>query len=387
MSATGVCEYCAARERLYDAFVSLAGDKSDDPDTMDGRQKAQLLQQLHTVRVNTGHPSNVTLARVLRDRGCSKAVQKLALSLKCDACLENKPKDPVGHANLDSAIKLWESLGLDVAEFRRPGRKAITKVIFMVDEGSRLCIAPELDTKDIQTSFNISGEQVRELYVDHWHAHYGQPQRFHTDPEGAFRPKELHEFLRRRGVFHDVTAGEAHWQNSIVERTISTVRSIVEKLCLNFPDIPTAELVQIACATHNDLERVRGFSPYQWALGRSPQTTDETNVAGLDAEVHEFRQYAQIRLDAETCFLKDRAARKLSAALDSRSRRVQSFTPGQFVFYWRVGKSQYEGSTTWPWPMAGTSQGSLRGKTQPWSRVVFYVGSRFSLCYLAYARR
>ena len=110
----------------------------------------------------------------------------------------------------------------------------------MVDQCSRLCIAPEIDTKDIQTSFNINGEQVQTLFIDHWIAHYGQPQRSHTDPAGAFRAKELHEFLRRWGIFHDVTAGEAHWQNSIVERTISTVRAIVEKLCQNFPDISTA---------------------------------------------------------------------------------------------------------------------------------------------------
>ena len=177
--------------------VALHTDKSDDPDQMDDKARQELIRQLHIVHVNTGHPSNQALARVLRDRGCSKAVQKLALNLICDPCLEHKQKEPVSHANLDSDLKLWESLGLDVAEFKRPERNECTKVLFMVDECSRLCIAPEIDTKALRTAFNVSQAQVQRLYVDHWWSHYGDPKRFHTDSEGAFRAKELHEFLRR----------------------------------------------------------------------------------------------------------------------------------------------------------------------------------------------
>ena len=97
--------------------VSLHTDKSDDPDKMDDRTRQEVLRQLHMVHVKTGHPSNQALARVLRNRGCSKAVQKLALNLICDPCLEHKSKEPVSHANLDSDLKLRGSLGLDVAEF------------------------------------------------------------------------------------------------------------------------------------------------------------------------------------------------------------------------------------------------------------------------------
>lgn len=133
----------------------------------------------------------------------------------------------------------------------------------MVDECSRLCIDPEIDTKNVKQAFNVSAAQVQKLYLDHWHSHYGEPLRLHTDPEGAFRGKQLLDFFRESGIFHDVAAGEDHWQNGIVERTIGSVRRIVERLFVLYPDVATAQLVQIACQAHNDLERVKGFSPLQ----------------------------------------------------------------------------------------------------------------------------
>ena len=43
------------------------------------------------------------------------------------------------------------------------------------------------------------------------------------------------------------------------------------RIALERPDLKAKEVLAAAVLAHNEMERVRGFSLAQWALGRSPK--------------------------------------------------------------------------------------------------------------------
>ena len=80
--------------------------------------------------------------------------------------------------------------------------------------------------------------------------------------------------MSARGVQLDVTAGEAHWQLGITERMIQTLFRSADRLHKE-DQLPYRQAVSLATKSQNQVERVRGFSPCQWALGKNPSWSDE----------------------------------------------------------------------------------------------------------------
>ena len=53
--------------------------------------------------------------------------------------------------------------------------------------------------------------------------------------------------------------------------TIGIVKDSMMRIALERPDLEPIEVLAAAALAHkNEMERVRGFSPAQWALGRAP---------------------------------------------------------------------------------------------------------------------
>ena len=71
------------------------------------------------------------------------------------------------------------------------------------------------------------------------------------------------------GVQLAPTAGEAHWQLGIVERMIRTVWSAAERV-MKETGVDIHEAVSLSVKSQNQVERVKGYSPAQWVLGKSP---------------------------------------------------------------------------------------------------------------------
>ncbi len=94
------------------------------------------------------------------------------------------------------------------------------------------------------------------------------PASVRHDPEGA-------PVGRDPGVKLAPTAGEAHCQSGIVERLIGTLINTAErnwKEQIGGRTFP--EVVALAARSHNQVERVKGFSPTQWAVWRQPSWTE-----------------------------------------------------------------------------------------------------------------
>ena len=56
------------------------------------------------------------------------------------------------------------------------------------------------------------------------------PSCFHVDEEGCFHSDEFKEYCGVKSIDVKMAAGEAHWQNGIVERHIGTFRELLSKL-------------------------------------------------------------------------------------------------------------------------------------------------------------
>ena len=87
-----------------------------------------------------------------------------------------------------------------------------------------------------------------------------------TDPEGAWRNKEVHERLSDMQIILDLHPGEASWQASVIGNTIGIVKETMTRVALERPDLKSSEVQAAVVLAHNEMERVRGLSPAQWAL-------------------------------------------------------------------------------------------------------------------------
>ena len=97
------------------------------------------------------------------------------------------------------------------------------------------------------------------------------PESFHVYEEGCFHSEQFKEYCGLKTVEVKMAAGEAHWQNGIVERHIGTVRELLNKLLLEdaFESATNQSVVDSVCEAKNRSGTYNGTSPSQWLLGKS----------------------------------------------------------------------------------------------------------------------
>ena len=137
---------------------------------------------------------------------------------------------------------------------------------------------------------NIDGSRVMELLQEQWVSVSGRMHALRTDQEGAWRNKEVHERLSDMEIVLDLHPGEAPWQASVTENTIRIVKDTMTRIALERPDLKSTEVLAPAVLAHDEMERVRGFSPAQWTcteLGsiilRQRQRNARSELSGTSA--------------------------------------------------------------------------------------------------------
>ena len=138
-------------------------------------------------------------------------------------------------------------------------------------------------------------------------------------------------------------AAEAHGQIGVVERAIQTIKHTVRQM-LQSGEKEAWQAVICACQAHNEMERVDGFSPYQWAFGRQPRLNGSFHDRAHDdpfwtsSAVVGSSMQANLRLRtlAQQTFLKTQAFQQITAAVNAKTRRNQTFLPGDLIYFKRV---------------------------------------------------
>lgn len=246
----------------------------DDPEgnqetnqPMDGQPEAPLsAEEIHRIKKDlyllhsaTGHGSNEVLVRALRSRGVRPQVIKLAQEFHCSVCAESKRPDPRKRATLDVHMDRWRGVQMDGAFWRHPTTNKQIQFILMMDEASRFLVSKLVNTGDKK---GIKGSDYIDMFEQKWKPYFGVPDMLRTDPEGAWRSKEIDEHFSKQGILMDKIPAEAHWNLSQVERGIQWVKELLTKIAKEDPDADVDLLVNQATYVWNHKEVVRGYSPF-----------------------------------------------------------------------------------------------------------------------------
>ena len=133
----------------------------------------------------------------------------------------------------------------------------------------------------------------------------------------------------------DLHPGEASWHASVMENIIGIVKDTMTRIVLERADLKSTEVLAAAVLARDEMERVRGFSPAQWALGRSPNWDQSFFDGGNETPGPSFLNICKGWKQPET---------RLKRVSRARNRPLAHFRPGDEVDFWRRGKGK--GATT-----------------------------------------
>ncbi|OLP78279.1 hypothetical protein AK812_SmicGene41561 [Symbiodinium microadriaticum] len=163
----------------------------------------------------------------------------------------------------------------------------------------------------------------------------------------AFNPKAVQDFCDRNNIYHDNIPADGHWQIGVCEQAVQGVKSVMTKLVADNDEVTPEEALSQAVHVFNARDHVRGFSPIQHAFGRSPDTTGRLlenhdkvpEELVVESATEEFERSARLRAEAEKAHAQWHMEQRISRALNSRSKPVYDFRPGELVYFWRTQES------------------------------------------------
>ena len=234
----------------------------------EGEKKRDRIQKkLYLLHAATGHCSVKHMVGALRKRGAPEEVIRQAEQFKCSVCAERQKVSTRHVASLEPLPPKWATVSADVGHFQHPHSREHVQFLMILDEGSRFRMARILTRGAKQTP---SAMACIRYFQEGWTQVFGHPRTLRLDPAVPFRSQMLEDYCDQHGIFLDIVPGEAHWKIGACESAIKGVKEVMMKLCECEQDISLEEALSTAVRTFNQRDLIRGFSPVQHALGRSP---------------------------------------------------------------------------------------------------------------------
>ena len=334
-SGEGLCmavedsDECTAKEPSPEKLQDISSEK-----------RKKIFQHLRRIHNATGHCSLQYLIGSLKKRGASKEVLRCAENFRCDVCAERRRPDPRSQATLNELVPKWHTVQCDAFSWNHPETQEKWQVMIGIDEGSRLRVARLLFQHQSRTP---GMKDFVEFLEGNWLPYFGKPQVLRLDPAGCFRSKELDSYLSERSIEVQHIPAEAHWQISLAERTVQTLKNVMSALVSEQPQMSTSEALSRALWASNNRDQYQGYSPLQHAFGRAPDEMGHLGENKLrDIPIltehgvsAEFGNNVKTMLLAERTFLEEQAKERLRRAELSGNRVMKNFCPGDLVFVWR----------------------------------------------------
>ncbi|CAJ1436956.1 unnamed protein product [Effrenium voratum] len=192
-----------------------------------------LRKTLRDLHVNFGHPTNVTLQRILRRQKARPEAIKAVDYMPCDACGDSVRKKRPKPVRLPSAYKFNHHILVDVFHAYDIMNNQYG-FLNMIDDGTRL--SPVLVNREVRKEFLA----------------------------------DFSDYLKQYGVEVEAMPLESPWKNGKVEKAGGLWKNIFAKTVsemqiTGLQGIQTA--TSIVTQVRNDFPRENGYSPNQWVLG------------------------------------------------------------------------------------------------------------------------
>ena len=315
-----------------------------NPEATRAQEIARVDKKLYLLHSATGHCSTRHMLNALKRRGAPPLVLQRAEQFRCSVCEEKQRVASRHVASLEPLPPKWCTVSADIGHFQHPETHEHMQFLLILDEGSRFRTARILTKGQKQQPTALL---CLRYFQEGWAQYFGHPRVLRLDPAGSFRSQLVTEYCDKHGIYLDIVPGEAHWKIGACEQAIQGVKEVLKKLCAAEPDISLEEALATTIRTFNQRDVIRGFSPYQHALGREPDETGRVieSLQGFPPELlvenatGEFERAARLRAEAEKGHSDWQAKQRLTRAANSRHKPRLDFEPGELVFFWRTQES------------------------------------------------
>ena len=315
-------------------------------------ERQQVIAKIQHIHRSTGHGSIHNLVKALEDRGCHPRVVRIAREWKCSVCDHRKRRDPRRFATLETIPQKWERVQLDFATWMHPRTKIKYHILVIIDEATRFRMARvTAEGKGNTTKW----DNIREVLEQQWFSIFGWPQVLRTNSAGPWCSDEADRYCADKGIELIPIPGEAHWQASIVEGAIKSLKGMLETLSREFPEIEVTELLARSVWVCNSEEQYKGCTPIQQVLGRAPDSTGRLFESEDTRPIHPgllddggFKEDVKMRCAATKAFAEEQAKRRLNEwdiVLNNSSYQETLFIAGGNRFQQRREQHTRQGSS------------------------------------------
>ena len=293
--------------------------------------------QLMMIHKRLGHPTNQSLARMLRLAGAEKWLIEEAVTLKCPTCPDMKPPPkPMTQRSDMRPVVFNELLGIDL-KYGRDTQGQLYVALSMVDLATNYHRAVLLRNRE--------PAHVSKKLLSHWIAVFGVPKEITLDQGGEWEAEFLLA-MEQNAIATRFTGSHAAWQLGHAERH-GALLGVAWGALIHEHKIVGREgmKVTLLCAQQakNEVVTRRGYSANALVFGRQCNfpdlLDDETNTTAtlgqaLSQDTEVARQ-AEMRAAAKRALLHQDAQEKLKRALVLRPKaEIREYLPGEKIFFW-----------------------------------------------------
>ena len=312
-----------------------------------GPRPVDYVARLHR---NLGHPSPETLVRMLEEVQATENVITAAKHFVCTHCYHRAKPPQVPPASGISSTVFNNRLVVDSAWIQLEN-KTRQCILTVCDEATRY-IAVRILQNERASEFIKGMERC-------WLRHFGVPKYLRVDSAKGWESRTVRDWCSDKGIILEVAPAESHNWLGVVERRHQVVRKSLE-LYMDELGSPTLHNLKEAAIyvppRINQMSFTKGFSPYQWVIGKTPaqelSLTAELFNPGAGADERQaFAEVQERRLKASVAFLKADTDAKLRRAMNQKFYQLKDqVVIGQRVWYWRVQGSGHLTKSKWRGP-------------------------------------
>ena len=336
--------------------------KEDEPLSTEGNMKpkchshgplfsslpSDIQAQVMKLHKNLGHPDNRLLTKVLKDQQWDTQIIDKIVDMVCPSCFENQKPRLARPAHISYEREFNDLVMIDGVEWT--SQEGVKHLFYhLIDAATNFHIA-------IPAECRVTSHVI-ELIKTHWITWAGAPRTLMSDSAGEFCSEEFGNFLQSLDVKSVIVPAEAHWQLGRCERHGAILQNMLDKYQKDQPIRNPQDLREalLQCVqAKNSMSRIHGYTPEILVLGRSRHapacnSNEQTGssdwmVPDQDTEVplegSRFLENLARREAARKAFVSADHDQKLRRALLRQSRPNRgSFDKGQWVMFWRSGKT------------------------------------------------